>query len=321
MGLGQVPSGARGALGLTLPPFQTLDLSNNQLSEVPAELADCPRLKDINLRGNKLKDRRLEKMVGSCQTKSILEYLRGGGRGGSRSKGKADPEKEESRRKKRERRKRESGEGEEEEVDEASRLLLRVLHISENPAPLTVTVSPEVRDVRPYIVGAVVRGMDLQAGNSLKRFLTSQVGAGGRGRAWGACSGRGPKGIRGGERPWAPRPRPVTSVCPRSLTWGVGTQRTPALGVSEHASGVCVPGAGGAWGSVPGAVGQQSAPGVWRAPCADKSTVSSARQGLGGLPPAPPPSSHSGARFLRMALLPREHRVPAVSEVRWSLPL
>ena len=125
-----MPSGARGALGLTLPPFQTLDLSNNQLSEVPAELADCPRLKDINLRGNKLKDRRLEKMVGSCQTKSILEYLRGGGRGGSRSKGKADPEKEESRRKKRERRKRESGEGEEEEVDEASRLLLRVLHLS-----------------------------------------------------------------------------------------------------------------------------------------------------------------------------------------------
>ncbi|XP_036918003.1 leucine-rich repeat-containing protein 47 [Sturnira hondurensis] len=158
-----------------LASLKTLDLSNNQLSEIPAELADCPRLKDVNLRGNQLKDRRLEKMVGSCQTKSILEYLRVGGRGGGRGKGKADLEKEESRRRKRERRKRESGEGEEEEVDEAGRLLLRVLHVSENPAPLTVTVSPEVRDVRPYIVGAVVRGMDLQAGNALKRFLTSQT--------------------------------------------------------------------------------------------------------------------------------------------------
>ncbi|XP_028368674.1 leucine-rich repeat-containing protein 47 [Phyllostomus discolor] len=157
-----------------LASLKTLDLSNNQLSEVPAELADCPRLKDINLRGNRLKDRRLEKMVGSCQTKSILEYLRAGGRGGGRGKGKADAEKDEGRRKKRERRKRESGE-EEDEVDEASRLLLRVLHVSENPTPLTITVGPEVRAVRPYIVGAVVRGMDLRAGNTLKRFLTSQT--------------------------------------------------------------------------------------------------------------------------------------------------
>lgn len=159
-------------------PSQTLDLSNNQLSEVPAELADCPKLKEVNFRGNKLSDRRLEKMVHGCQTKSILEYLRGGGRGGGRGKGKAEgPEKEEARRRRRERRRRESGEGEEEEVDHAGRLLLRVLHVSENPAPLTVQVSPTVKDVRPFIVGAVVRGMDLKPGNALRRFLTSQVGA------------------------------------------------------------------------------------------------------------------------------------------------
>uniref|UniRef100_A0A673TFR7 B3/B4 tRNA-binding domain-containing protein n=1 Tax=Suricata suricatta TaxID=37032 RepID=A0A673TFR7_SURSU len=68
----------------------------------------------------------------------------------------------------------ESGQ-EEEEVGDAGRLLLRVLHVSESPAPLTVRVSPSVKDVRPFIVGAVVRGMDLQAGNALKRFLTSQT--------------------------------------------------------------------------------------------------------------------------------------------------
>lgn len=159
-------------------PSQTLDLSNNQLSEVPAELADCPRLKEVNFRGNRLTDRRLEKMVRSCQTRSILEYLRGGGRGCARGRGKADgPEKEEARRRRRDRRRRESGEGEGEEVADTSRLLLRVLHVSESPAPLTVRVSPSVRDVRPFIVGAVVRGMDLQTGNTLKRFLTSQVRA------------------------------------------------------------------------------------------------------------------------------------------------
>ncbi|XP_026966209.1 leucine-rich repeat-containing protein 47 [Sagmatias obliquidens] len=159
-----------------LASLKTLDLSNNQLSEIPAELADCPRLKDINFRGNRLRDKRLEKMVSGCQTRSILEYLRAGGRGGCRSRGKAEgPDREEARRKRRERRKRECGEGEEAWVDEASRLLLRVLHVAENPAPLTVRVSPGVGDVRPFIVGAVVRGMDLQPGNALKRFLSSQT--------------------------------------------------------------------------------------------------------------------------------------------------
>lgn len=113
--------------------------------------------------------------MGGCQTKSILEYLRAGGRGG-RSKGRQEGSEKEDRKKKRDRKqRRESGEGEEEVADSA-RLMLKVLHVSENPTPLTVRVSPEVRDVRPYIVGAVVRGMDLQPGNALRRFLNSQVG-------------------------------------------------------------------------------------------------------------------------------------------------
>ena len=60
------------------------------------------QLKDINFRGNRLRDKRLEKMVSGCQTRSILEYLRAGGRG--RCRGKAEgPDKEEGRRKRRER--------------------------------------------------------------------------------------------------------------------------------------------------------------------------------------------------------------------------
>ncbi|CAH7448020.1 Lrrc47 [Phodopus roborovskii] len=158
-----------------LASLKTLDLSNNQLTEIPAELADCPKLKEINFRGNKLRDKRLEKMVGGCQTKSILEYLRAGGRGG-RGKGRQEGSEKEDRKKRREQRKqrRESGEVDEEVADSA-RLMLKVLHVSENPTSLTVRVSPEVRDIRPYIVGAVVRGMDLQPGNALRRFLNSQT--------------------------------------------------------------------------------------------------------------------------------------------------
>ncbi|XP_030042144.1 leucine-rich repeat-containing protein 47 [Microcaecilia unicolor] len=163
-----------------LPALKSLDMSNNRLSEMPTELADCPKLKEINFTGNKLKDKRLEKMVNGCQTKSVLEYLRVGGRGGGKGKGKLENSekehiKEKERKKKRERKqKKDSGDGEEDGVEEASKMLLRILHVSENPAPLTVKVTPNIK-VRPYIVCTVVRGMNLKPGNALKRFLMAQT--------------------------------------------------------------------------------------------------------------------------------------------------
>lgn len=219
------PSGQSPGASCVLCPFQTLDLSNNQLSSVPAALADCPKLKEINLRGNKLKDKRLEKMVSGCQTKSILEYLRVGGRGCGRGRDRAEAEKEESRRQRRERKRREGGEGEGGAADGAGRLLLRVLHVSENPAPLTVTASAEVRDVRPFFVGAVVRGMDLQAGNALRRFLTSQVGDA-AGRTW---------ALGTWVAPWAPRcpyPRLPVAALP-GTAWLRGDQCARSAGRGE----------------------------------------------------------------------------------------
>lgn len=155
-----------------------MDVSNNKLSEIPVELADCPKLKDVNLKGNALKDKRLEKMVNGCQTKSILEYLRVGGRGGGKGKGKPDgTEREDARKKKREKQKKRAGsDADEEEVDEIQRLLVKVLHISENPTPLVVKASSGVKEVRPYIVCCVVKGMSFKSGNALKRFLSVQVG-------------------------------------------------------------------------------------------------------------------------------------------------
>lgn len=147
-------------------------MANNQLRELPAALADCPRLKEANFRGNQLKDKRLEKMVNGCQTKAILEYLRAGGRG----KGKVESAREDVRKKKRgKQQKKDSGDGEQDEVEEASKLLVKVLHVSENPAPLVVKVSPGVKDVRAFIVCCVLKGVNLKPGNALKRFLTMQV--------------------------------------------------------------------------------------------------------------------------------------------------
>uniref|UniRef100_A0A8C3PQ08 Leucine rich repeat containing 47 n=1 Tax=Calidris pygmaea TaxID=425635 RepID=A0A8C3PQ08_9CHAR len=155
-----------------LPALKSLDVGNNQLRELPAALADCPRLKEANFKGNQLKDKRLEKMVNSCQMKAILEYLRAGGRG----KGKAESGREEARKKKREKQQKKDGvDGEQDELEEASKLLVKVLHVSENPAPLVVKASPGVKDVRAFIVCCVLKGVNLKPGNALKRFLSAQT--------------------------------------------------------------------------------------------------------------------------------------------------
>ncbi|XP_069550023.1 leucine-rich repeat-containing protein 47 [Brachyistius frenatus] len=160
-----------------LAAIKVLDLSNNKLNEIPSELSDCSKLKEINFKGNKLNDKRLEKMVNGCQTKSILDYLRGKGRktqgedGGDGDGGRgADKKKRQQQRKRKEK-----TADEQEEEDELNKMVVKVLHISEAPTELTVKVSAEVKDVRPYLVCCVVRGMSLKPGNALKRFLMAQT--------------------------------------------------------------------------------------------------------------------------------------------------
>lgn len=159
-----------------------MDLSNNKLSDIPYELSDCSKLKEINFKGNKLKDKRLEKMVNGCQTKSILDYLRAGGRGkgkgskqadgdGDKADGGRNAEKTQTKKQRKQKKKK----TEEDEVDELNRLVVKVLHVSDNPGAFTVKVANELKDVRPYLVCCVVRGMNFRSGNALKRFLVAQV--------------------------------------------------------------------------------------------------------------------------------------------------
>ncbi|XP_069774409.1 leucine-rich repeat-containing protein 47 isoform X2 [Narcine bancroftii] len=155
--------------------LRSLDLSDNNLSEIPYELADCPKLKEINFKGNKLKDKRLEKMINGCQTKSILDYLKAGGRG--KGRGKADSsEKNESKEKARKKKAVKRDDAEESDgMEDVNKLVIRVLHVSESPCTVSVKVTPNVKDVRPYIVCCIVEGMNLRPGNALKRFLVAQI--------------------------------------------------------------------------------------------------------------------------------------------------
>ncbi|XP_054647342.1 leucine-rich repeat-containing protein 47 [Dunckerocampus dactyliophorus] len=157
-----------------IPALKLLDLSNNKLSEIPSTLSDCPKLKEINFKGNKLNDKRLEKMMNGCQTKSILDYLRGKGRHGEES-GDVDGGRNADKKKRQQQKKKNKTEGDDDEVAEVNKMVVRILHVSDAPATLTVRVSAEVKDVRPYFVCCVVRGLNLKSGNALKRFLIAQT--------------------------------------------------------------------------------------------------------------------------------------------------
>ncbi|XP_017266680.1 leucine-rich repeat-containing protein 47 [Kryptolebias marmoratus] len=160
-----------------LSALKVLDVSNNKLTEIPPHLSDCPKLKEINFKGNKLSDKRLEKMVNGCQTKSILDYLRGKGRERQGEDGAdADGGRHADKKKKQQQRKKKGKEAEEQdEVKELNRTVVRVLHVSDAPTALTVKVSTKVKDVRPYLVCCMVTGMNLKSGNALKRFLMAQT--------------------------------------------------------------------------------------------------------------------------------------------------
>lgn len=145
-----------------LPHLNILDMSNNRLTSAPSSLSVCLKLKELNLKGNKFKDRRFGKMVEQCQTKSVLEYLHNIWKKENQSSQKSGAkEKKKKKRKKK--------------VEESENLMkdiISILHFNaENGFEIKVT--PAVLTVRQYIVCCIVRDLDLSS--KFKSFITLQV--------------------------------------------------------------------------------------------------------------------------------------------------
>lgn len=153
-----------GYVARTLQSLKNFDLGDNQLKSIPGELASLSKLKELNLKGNKLTDKRFLKLVDQCRTKQIMDYIRDhcpkvDQSQASTAKGKSK-----------------KGKREESQEDEASNELchsLKVLHVEDDTVKVKI-VESQVSGVRPYILCCIVNDLHFTE-DSFKKFIQLQT--------------------------------------------------------------------------------------------------------------------------------------------------
>ncbi|XP_034827736.1 leucine-rich repeat-containing protein 47-like [Maniola hyperantus] len=147
----------------TMPSLKNFDIGDNKIKTVPGEIASMSKLKELNLKGNKLSDKRLMKLVDQCRTKQVIDYIRehcpkedntpavGKGKG---KKGKKQ---------------------EEPPPDEISDLShsMKILHVEDDTVRVKI-VEQEVWNIRPFILCCVIN--ELKFDDALfKKFIQLQT--------------------------------------------------------------------------------------------------------------------------------------------------
>lgn len=146
-----------------LPQLKLLNLEENLITVVPGELGDAPKLKDFLLKGNKLKDNRLRKLVDG-KPKSVMEYVRkscprsGGTGAASKKKGKKTTSVSED------------GDGSEAGAPVEKNIML----VRPPTTEISITVTDALNKIRPHIVCCILKNVDLSEDN-MKKFIALQV--------------------------------------------------------------------------------------------------------------------------------------------------
>lgn len=156
--------------------LKTIDLKRNRLTGLPYELSNCSKLRDMCFEDNPLSDRRLLKLVaqhGASKPKAVLDYIAGHVPKAVTSsdvvakgkKGKTSAQK-----------KSQASAIDHEDDDvvfyTGSKRFVQIVRPMEH---VVVTASAVARGVRPYLVCAVIRGVDLSDDLSYKEFINLQV--------------------------------------------------------------------------------------------------------------------------------------------------
>ncbi|XP_014675925.1 PREDICTED: leucine-rich repeat-containing protein 47-like [Priapulus caudatus] len=148
--------------------LKLLDLTNNSIKVLPGELGNCAKLKqDLLMTGNKLSDKRLEKLFVQGKAKAAIEYVRKNcpkmAKAGAAGAGK-DKDK-----KKRGKKGKDSDAG----GDAPNLPTVTVLHCSDDT--ISVKMTPAAGETRPFIVCCVIKNVNLGKGNSFKTFIALQT--------------------------------------------------------------------------------------------------------------------------------------------------
>ena len=151
-----------------LSNLKQIDMKRNKLTLLPFELSLCLKLKSLDLVDNPISDRRLLKLVtqlGPVKPKTVLDYV------ASHSPKPSSPEKKgKSKRRTGGASNAVEGDDDVEFSDNKPRLVVvRPAEYAE------VLVRPEARRIRPFLICAIVRGVDLASNNNFKKFINLQV--------------------------------------------------------------------------------------------------------------------------------------------------
>jgi Leucine-rich repeat (LRR) protein len=148
-----------------LPSIKVLNLQNNNLTELPCTLYNCAKLKDLLVKENKIKDNRLKKLIEQNKVKGVNDYL-------CRI---YNTKYVENAQNKKELEKKKAALAAAASPP-AEYNLIKVAHFNQENLPSReVLYNESVKDLRPFILCSIIRGLDLSENGNFKKFLTIQV--------------------------------------------------------------------------------------------------------------------------------------------------
>ncbi|XP_072934143.1 leucine-rich repeat-containing protein 47-like [Epargyreus clarus] len=147
-----------------VPSLKNFDMGDNQLKIIPAELASLSKLKELNLKGNKLADKRLMKLVDQCRTKQVVDYIR-------EHCPKSDQSQPAGKKGKKGGKKQEEQQMEDSVCDLCHSM--KILHVEDDVLKVKI-VESEVNGVRPYILCCIIDGLNLNDA-LFKKFIQMQT--------------------------------------------------------------------------------------------------------------------------------------------------
>ncbi|TGZ54122.1 Leucine-rich repeat-containing protein 47 [Temnothorax longispinosus] len=146
-----------------LAHLSEVHVNGNRITEIPITINRLQGLKEVYLKGNKLSDRRLTKLINQCSTKQVLDYVKLHCPRSESSTTEVNTSKKGKRGQK---------VSESESVVESLTHKLRVLKVVDD-VPV-IKLMENVKSIRPYIAACIVKNMSFTE-ESFKKFIQLQT--------------------------------------------------------------------------------------------------------------------------------------------------